>query len=69
MDTGKVTRFEVIDQTGRALTRYGVSVKVALQDDGRTLKVFLGDSPVSADKVEAQIRDGLAVEMTDAPPL
>jgi hypothetical protein len=37
----EVTRFEVIDQGGRALVRYGVSVALSYQDDGRTLKVFL----------------------------
>ena len=38
-----VNRVEVIDQTGRAFTRYGVSggVDVDLQDGGRTLKIFL----------------------------
>lgn len=39
--TNKVTRFEVIDETGRAYIRYSVDVKVSLQDDGRTLKVFV----------------------------
>lgn len=38
----KVTRFEVIDDTGRAYVREGVSVLVAYQDDGKTLKVFVG---------------------------
>lgn len=41
MDTSKVTRFEVIDETGRAMVRYNVEVVVHLQDDGRTLKVFV----------------------------
>jgi hypothetical protein len=38
-----VNRVEVIDQDGRAFTRYGVSggVEVVLQDEGRTLKIFL----------------------------
>lgn len=41
-----VNRVEVIDQNGRSFTRYGVSggVEIAIQDDGRTLKVFLGHS-------------------------
>jgi len=47
METDKVTRFEVIDHTsemlGRILVRYGVSVEVSIQDDGRTMKVFLTD--------------------------
>lgn len=47
MRTDKVTRFEVIDFTsegvGRVLVRYGVNVEVDIQDDGRTMKVFLRD--------------------------
>ena len=38
----KVTRVEVIDETGRVYVRYGATnVVTALQDNGRTLKVFL----------------------------
>ena len=39
-----VTRFEVIDETGRAYTKYlkdGEGIKYSLQDDKRTLKVFI----------------------------
>jgi hypothetical protein len=37
-----VNRFEVIDSNGRVYTNYDISnVQVTLQDDGRTLKVFL----------------------------
>lgn len=38
-----VTRFEVIDSdpTRRAMVRYAVQVDADLQDEGRTLKVFL----------------------------
>jgi hypothetical protein len=46
MDDGKVTRFEVIDETGRAYVRDGVSVCVSYQDDGRTLKVFVKELPL-----------------------
>lgn len=42
---GKVTRFEVIDHTskkrGRIVVEYDVKVELSLQDDNRTLKVFL----------------------------
>lgn len=38
-----VTRFEVIDPTGRLLVRYGVQVAFSFQDEGRTLKMFLRD--------------------------
>ena len=42
MDFGKVTRVEVIDQSGRMLVLYGVEeVWGSLQDDGRTFKLFL----------------------------
>ena len=36
-----VTRFEVIDETGRAYVREGVSVELSYQDEGRTLKAML----------------------------
>jgi hypothetical protein len=43
----KVTRFEVIDHTkkkqGRIVVEYNVNVELSLQDDNRTLKVFLTD--------------------------
>ena len=37
----KVTRFEVIDDTGRSYVREGVSVLIDYQDEGKTLKVFV----------------------------
>lgn len=50
MDTTKVTRFEVIDHTtggeGRAYVKYDVSVELSLQDQSRTLKVFVSDREV-----------------------
>jgi hypothetical protein len=36
-----VSRFEVVDETGRLIVKYGVSVELLYQDDGKTLKVFL----------------------------
>lgn len=39
--TDKVTRFEVIDEEGRQMVKYDVSVELSMQDDDRTLKVFL----------------------------
>lgn len=39
----KVTRFEVIDETGRVMVKYGVNLQTSLQDKGRTLKVFIKD--------------------------
>lgn len=52
-DFSKVTRFEVINHTGRVLeafpvprflVAYQVSVEPRLEDDSRTLKVFLKDA-------------------------
>lgn len=44
----RITRFEVIDETGRAYVRSdvliggpGVDVEMSLQDQGRTLKIFV----------------------------
>jgi len=40
----RVTRFEVIDDSGRAYVKYfevGEGIQYALQDDDRTLKVFI----------------------------
>jgi hypothetical protein len=37
----KVTRVEVIDEQGRAYSRWNVETCPSLQDDGRTLKVFV----------------------------
>lgn len=37
-----VTRLEVIDETGRAFTRWDIKLQMlSLQDDGRTLKIFI----------------------------
>ena len=38
-----INRFELIDETGRVIVKYGVSVELLYQDDGRTLKVVLKD--------------------------
>lgn len=38
---GTVTRVEVIDETGRAMTRYDVQAELSYQDGDRTLKVYL----------------------------
>lgn len=43
MDTSKVTRVEVIDEDGRAYVNWNKNnhVEVHLQDDDRTMKVFI----------------------------
>ena len=38
----KINRVEVIDNTGRAYTKYNVdTVQISMQDGGKTMKVFL----------------------------
>lgn len=59
-DCPAVTRFEAIDHTKglasisptsvRAVVAYGISAELSLQDDGRTLKVFLTDPAKEADQ-------------------
>ena len=48
VDTSQVTRFELIDHTARnnlrSVVRYGASVELSYQDNGKTLKVFLKDN-------------------------
>lgn len=54
-----VTRLEVIDETGRAYVREGVGIRLAWQDDDRTLKVFVRELPPDqARAAHAAIRDG-----------
>jgi hypothetical protein len=44
----QVTRVEVITNNGRELVRYECSnVQVSLQDDGRTIKVFLSQKQIA----------------------
>lgn len=53
MDTGKVTRVEVVGDGGRLLTTYARAT-VELQDDDQTLKVFL--TALTTEEVEAARR-------------
>jgi hypothetical protein len=56
----KVTRFEVIDESGRVYVKYGVEVELSYQDDGRTLKVFVRSKGEEAEKqVRSEIASGL----------
>lgn len=60
-DIAKVTRFEVITEEGRVYVRYGINVDLSLQDDGRTLKVFLNErlDGDTQSKVVSDIAKGL----------
>ena len=41
MDTSKITRIEVIDENGRSYVKRDCIVEVSIQDEGRTMKVFV----------------------------
>ena len=41
IDFSSITRFEVIDKNGRAVVYYNVKVEPSVQDEGRTLKIFI----------------------------
>jgi hypothetical protein len=44
-DLDKVTRVEIIDNDGRSYIKWGVVIEqVSLQDDDRTLKIFLSEN-------------------------
>ena len=54
-----LTRIELIDHTvkgsGREFVRYydrPVNIQTDIQDDGRTLKIFVSDKPVELPKTE-----------------
>jgi len=57
MKTDKVTRLEVIDNNGRAYVRYDVDVEYSIQDEGKTLKIFVKDN--GKKEVINQILEGL----------
>ena len=40
-DIKKITRFEVIDKTGRAYVKWDCKIKKSIQDNGKTLKIFV----------------------------
>jgi hypothetical protein len=41
-ENNKITRFEVIDDSGRVYVNNKCQIELSYQDDGRTLKVFVG---------------------------
>lgn len=64
MNTEKVTRVEVIDHQsdpmiGRAYTKYNCqNVELSLQDDGRTLKIFISKKEdLFCDKANSNLKE------------
>jgi len=41
MNVRNVTRLEIIDETGRIYSKYDCEIELSLQDNGKTLKVFV----------------------------
>lgn len=75
MDLTKVTRVEVIDHTSADVYKFvhptaprygwlGAAVSIDVQDDGRTLKVFLKDSEIATStEVADEMAAGLSAAM------
>ena len=64
MNTDKITRIEVIDHQsepiiGRAYTKHNCEkVELSLQDDGRTLKIFIyKKEELFCDKAKSNLKD------------
>lgn len=43
----KITRVCLVDETGRILDKFNVKLDMHLQDDSRTLKIFMSQRPCS----------------------
>jgi len=41
MDENKITRIEVITNRGREFVKWNCKIKTEIQDEGKTLKVFV----------------------------
>ena len=58
-DYGDVTRIEVIDAKGRSYANNSVESFVwSLQDEGKTLKVFVLESEEAGEKTEIGMQEG-----------
>lgn len=70
--THNVTRFEVIDDSGRAYVAYGIKIDdIQLQDDNRTLKIFVknqGNKAVDKKKHRCPLCKIEFISLTKTPP-
>lgn len=46
IDTDRISRVALINESGLVFERYGVYVDLQLQDDEHTLKLFIKDRPI-----------------------
>lgn len=53
----KVTRFEVIDETGRIYVNNSCKIELSYQDDDRTLKVFVEDKKSATPTVDEKFQE------------
>ena len=44
MDTNKITRLEIIEAGKRKYVKWDCSIELSVQDDGRTLKIFVEEN-------------------------
>jgi hypothetical protein len=60
MNYENVSRLEIIDSKGRSYVEYGiVGMTFVLQDDGRTLKIFVTADEEKANQTREQLFDEL----------
>ena len=43
MEEEKITRLEVIDEKSRKYVKWNCKIKLSVQDNGRTLKIFVSE--------------------------
>ena len=56
----EVTRIEVITDNGREFVRHNcANVRVSLQDDGRTIKIFMHQEQISEEENERRFKECL----------
>ena len=48
MNRRKETRLTVVDETGRVYEKYNVIIDESIQDDGKTLKLFVKHAKVAS---------------------
>ena len=60
MDVEKISRIEIIGNGREYVCTDALGVKLLLQDDGRTLKIFLSHDEVVEEQVKASMIAGLS---------
>lgn len=58
-------RLEIIDNSGRAYTKFGVDVEFSFQDDGKTLKLFVHEDPIKSEQMLNEMSKGLGKQFKE----